>query len=107
MRRREDWIKLAAYAILAALVATFGVMITQLFGWKTSVAILGAGFVAGGSYWWWCKRVVERTKKEEKKKNAPQAEYNHDLTREERRELSKEMRELEEQLKKQSKRKPP
>lgn len=103
MRRREDWIKCAAFAILAVLVAMFVMMLVKFVGGRAVAMMLGTGCVAGVCYWWWCKRSEGRAKKKE----APSAEYNHDLTRAERKDLSREMRELEEQLKKSTKKKLP
>lgn len=108
MRRREDWVKCAAFAIFAILVATTIMILIEVVGGRTVAWMLGIGCLAGVGYWWWCKRCEGRAKNEEtEKREAPNAEYKHDMTREERRDLSKTMRELEEQFKKPAKEKPP
>jgi Flp pilus assembly protein TadB len=105
MRRSEDWVKLGAFAILAMLAATTVLFLIEFVGGRTVAMLFGVGVVAGACYWACGKRSEGRGKRrqEAKKKEAPSAEYNHDLTRKERRELSKEMRELEAQWEKPSK----
>ncbi len=103
MRRSEDWVRLGAFAIFAMLFVAAVTMLVTIAGVRAAAMMLGIGCVAGLGYWRWCVRREGQVKKRE----APSAEYDHNLTREERQDLNKKMLELEEQLKKPAKRKPP